>query len=239
MVIIINFCFTLQYKVLYMEQNQEPIQQLTAIRNLMERSSRFISLSGLSGVSAGVIALLGTLMAFFYLGKEEPFFNIGSYTLLPAQKINQSMWFLLIDAVVVLVLALLSGIYFTTRKARKEGQKVWDHIARRMVINLLIPLMTGGLFCIILLYHRLFLLLAPATLIFYGLALLNASKYTYHEIRVLGLIEILLGLLAGWLTGYGLLFWAMGFGVMHIFYGMMMYFRHEDVKEEECKVNSE
>jgi len=230
MVIIIVFCFTLHYKVLYMEQNQEPIQQLTEIRNLMERSSRFISLSGLSGVSAGVVALAGAFVAYFYLGQDEPYFNIGSYTLISSEKLNHSVWFMLADAGVVLLLALLSGIYFTTRKARKEGLKVWDHTARRMVINLLIPLMTGGFFCLILLYHGLFLLLVPATLIFYGLALINSSKYTYHEIRVLGLTEILLGLLAGWLTGYGLLFWAIGFGVMHIFYGMMMYFRHEALK---------
>ena len=230
MVIIIIYCFTLYYKVLYMEQNQEPNQQLSEIRNLMERSSRFISLSGLSGVSAGIVALVGALVAYVYLGQNEPYFKMGAYTLVPSAPLGHSIWFLLVDAGVVLLLALLSGIYFTSRKASKEGLKAWDHTARRMIINLLIPLMTGGLFCLILLHQRLFLLLVPATLIFYGLALLNASKYTYHEIRVLGLTEIFLGLLAGWLSGYGLLFWAIGFGVMHIFYGMMMYFRHESGK---------
>jgi hypothetical protein len=216
-----------------MEQNQEPIQQLTEIRNLMERSSRFISLSGLSGVSAGIAALAGALAAYFHLGPEESFYSISAHTLLSAKPLNDStLLFLLADAGVVLLFALLSGIYFTTRKARKEGLKVWDHAARRMIVNLLIPLITGGFFCLILLYHHLYWLLAPATLIFYGLALLNASKYTFHEIRVLGLAEIFLGLVAGWLAGYGLLLWAVGFGIMHIFYGMMMYFRHEAVKTD-------
>jgi hypothetical protein len=131
------------------------------------------------------------------------------------------------DAVIVLALALFFGIYFTTRKARKNGLKVWDHTAQRMVINLFIPLIAGGIFCLTLLYHHLIFLLAPATLIFYGLALINASKYTFNEIRVLGISEIILGLMAAFFIGYGLLFWAVGFGVLHIFYGLMMYYRYE------------
>ena len=108
--------------------------------------------------------------------------------------------------------------------------KVWDSTARRMVISLFVPLATGGIFCLILLYHHLVFLMAPSTLLFYGLALINASKYTLHEARVLGISEVILGLMAAWLVGYGLLFWAIGFGVLHIFYGLMMYFRYEAVK---------
>jgi hypothetical protein len=215
-----------------MEQNQEPIQQINEIRNLMERSSRFISLSGLSGISAGIIALIGAGVAFFYLDFDQRYFDINRYfTEMSYQKLDSSWLFITTDAIIVLALALFSGIYFTTLKARKQGLKVWDNTARRMVINLFIPLTAGGVFCLILLYHHLVFLMAPATLIFYGLALINASKYTYHEIRVLGISEIILGLMASWLVGYGLLFWAVGFGVMHIFYGMMMFFRYESVRK--------
>jgi len=215
-----------------MEQNQEPIQQINEIRNLMERSSRFISLSGLSGISAGIIALIGAGVAFFYLDFDQRYFDINRYfTEMSYQKLGSSWLFITTDAIIVLALALFSGIYFTTLKARKQGLKVWDNTARRMVINLFIPLTAGGVFCLILLYHHLVFLMAPATLIFYGLALINASKYTYHEIRVLGISEIILGLMASWLVGYGLLFWAVGFGVMHIFYGMMMFFRYESVRK--------
>ena len=211
-----------------MENNQEPIQQLKEIRNLMERSSRFISLSGLSGVSAGIIALIGAGIAFFYLDFDQRYFDINRYFAeMSYKRFSQSWLFVFLDALVVLTAALAAGIYFTTRKARRKGLKVWDAIARRMVINLMIPLAAGGIFCLILIYHRLVFLIAPATLIFYGIALLNASKYTFHEIRVLGISEILLGLMASWLVGYGLLFWAVGFGVMHIFYGLMMYYRYE------------
>ena len=214
-----------------MEHIQEPIQQLTEIRHMMERSSRFMSLSGLSGVSAGIVALLGAGSAFFYLDFDLRYFDINRYFAeMSYLKLSHSWLFITFDAFIVLILALFSGIYFTTRKAREKGLKLWDSTARKMVINLFIPLAAGGIFCLILLYHHLVFLMAPATLIFYGLALINTSKYTFIEVRVLGISEILLGLMASWLVGYGLLFWAIGFGAMHIFYGLIMYFRYESIK---------
>jgi hypothetical protein len=211
-----------------MTQKQEPIQQLTDIRNMMERSSRFISLSGLSGVTAGIIALIGAGFAFFYLDFDERYFDINQYFSEKYYlKFSNSWIFILADALLVLAFALFAGIYFTTRNARKNGLKVWDHTAQRLVINLMIPLVAGGIFCMILFYHHLVFLVAPATLIFYGLALLNASKYTYHEIRALGICELILGLIASFLVGYGLIFWAVGFGLLHIFYGLTMYYRYE------------
>jgi hypothetical protein len=219
-----------------MEIHQKPIEQLTEIRNMMERSSRFISLSGLSGVAAGIFALIGSAVAFMYLDFGKGYFSYAFS--LPGTNLaefNDYLKFIVLDALIVLVLALASAIFFTSRKARKRGLKVWDNTARRMVINLLIPLISGGIFCVILIYHNLIYLLAPSTLLFYGLALLNAGKYTFHEVRVLGISEIILGLMASWLIGYGLLFWAIGFGVMHIFYGLMMYFRYEAVKSSDEK----
>lgn len=218
---------------------REPIQQLNEIRNLMERSSRFMSLSGLSGVSAGIVALIGAGIAFFYLDFDQRYFDINRYFAeMSYLKFNRSWLVLTLDALIVLLLALFASVYFTTIKARKQRLKVWDGTARRMLTNLFIPLAAGGVFCLILLYHHLIFLVAPATLVFYGLALLNASKYTFHEVRVLGLSEIILGLMASWLVGYGLLFWAIGFGVMHILYGMMMYFRY-DVRRDERRVTSD
>jgi hypothetical protein len=211
-----------------MEINQEPIEQLTKIRDLMERSSRFISLSGLSGVAAGIIALIGSGIAFVYLDLDSRYFEINGFRSLSIGFHYSHAWvFIIFDALIVLILALLSGIYFTTRKARSRGLKVWDSTARRMVINLSIPLVAGGIFCLVLLHHHLVFLLAPVTLLFYGLALINASKYTYREIRILGLSEIILGLVASWLVGYALIFWAVGFGALHILYGTMMYYRYE------------
>jgi hypothetical protein len=221
----------LYLKVLFMEE-QEPIQQLNEIRNLMERSSRFMSLSGLSGVFAGIIALAGVGIAFWYLDFDHRYFDVNRYfSEMTYLKFSRFRLFISLDALTVLLLALFAAVYLTTRKARRLGLKVWDSTARRMLINLFIPLAAGGIFCLILIYHHLVFLVAPATLIFYGLALLHASKYTLHEVRVLGIAEIILGLLAAFQVSYGLLFWAFGFGVMHIFYGLIMYFRYEAGKK--------
>lgn len=135
--------------------------------------------------------------------------------------------FLFADAAIILILALGSAIFFTTRRAKKNGLLIWDATIKRLLINLFIPLITGGLFCLVLLFHRQIYLIAPATLVFYGLALLNASKYTLNEIKYLGISEIIIGLIACFLVGYGLIFWAFGFGFLHIVYGAIMYNKYE------------
>lgn len=196
---------------------------------MMERSSRFISLSGLSGVVAGLAALVGAAMVYVYLGISP--FDQGHLYYIKA--INAEKWgmdyltFFFLDAALVLIVALIGATYFTTRKAKRKGQKIWDKLTWRMLYNVGLPLAVGGLFCLGLIYHGLFPFVAPATLIFYGLSLFNVSKYTLDEIHYLGLCEIALGLLAFFFMGYGLEFWAIGFGVLHIIYGAVMYFRYD------------
>ncbi len=210
-----------------MSKHQEHLETLSEIRSLMERSSRFISLSGLSGVAAGVIALAGAIVAAIYL-EVNLFEEHHYYVIRQGEKWGMDYWtFFFVDAGVVLILALAAGIYFTTKKARKSGQKIWDPTARLMLINLAIPLGAGGIFCLILIHHGWFGLVAPTTLIFYGLALLNGGKYTLNDIRFLGITEIILGLIATYYLGYGLLFWAIGFGVLHIVYGIAMYMKYD------------
>ncbi len=215
-----------------MSNQNEHLKDLQEIRSIMERSSKFISLSGLAGVFAGVVALLGALAVYIY--QHEFFFsryqNHGVFLredLIAGAELNNFIFFLIADAIIVLFLALGFGVFFTTRNARKKGLPYFDTTAKRMLINLFIPLVTGGLFCIVLLYHHLIYLIAPSTLIFYGLALVNASKFTLNDIKYLGYCEIVLGLLGMMLVGYGLLFWAFGFGVLHIVYGSAMYFKYE------------
>ena len=133
---------------------------------------------------------------------------------------------LLVIAAVTIFCTFAAGIYFTTRKARKENQKLWDMQTQRLLINLAIPLVTGGILCLMLLLQGYLGFVAPFTLIFYGLALVNASKYTLTEIRSLGIAEVIVGLLASYYIGYGLIFWAIGFGVLHIIYGIIMQTRY-------------
>jgi predicted lysophospholipase L1 biosynthesis ABC-type transport system permease subunit len=211
-----------------MNKESDHLEQIQQIRALMERSSRFISLSGLSGVFAGVFALIGAVAAYFYLGNQ---INMTSYFDYPVNSSvapnKEVLSFFVIDALLVLGASLTSGLLLTWRSAKKKGQTIWDATAKRLLINLMIPLAAGGLFCLILLMHSLIGLVAPCTLIFYGLALINGSKYTLDDIRYLGICEIILGLLAAFFIGYGLLFWAIGFGVLHIVYGLLMYNKYE------------
>lgn len=202
----------------------EQLKQLSEIRTLMERSSRFISLSGLSGVAAGTVALLGAGVAYWYIYQFMPTITetASGFVL-----IENPVAFLLSLAFVVLLLAIGSGIYFTVRNSRKKNLAVWDRTTQRLIINLLIPLIAGGLFALVLISRGQFLYISGLTLLFYGLALINASNYTFSEIRYLGLLELLTGMLAVWFVGYGLLFWAIGFGVLHIVYGILMYSKYD------------
>jgi hypothetical protein len=211
-----------------MDKQNEHLETLTEIRSMMERSSRFISLSGLSGVSAGIFALIGAAVAFFHFDlsfNDEQYYK---YAYDQAGDVNTNFYlFCFTLGSSVLLCALASGIFFTVRRAKKKGQGIWDSTAKRVLLNLFIPLAAGGLFCFGLLYHGVVGLIAPATLLFYGLALLNASKYTLDDIRYLGICEIVLGLIATGFMQYGLLFWSIGFGLLHIIYGVVMYYKYE------------
>ncbi|MCI4666558.1 MAG: hypothetical protein MRZ79_00250 [Bacteroidia bacterium] len=208
-----------------MDQFKRQMEDLSEIRSMMEQTSRFISLSGLSGVSAGIVALLGAWITYIYLE------SVGVYGTMKAKRIvlvdyNQ-LWILILIAVCIFIVAGAFATFFTVRRARKLGKAIWSPISRRVAINLLLPLMGGGLFCVIVAYHGYGRLVSGATLIFYGLALLNAGKFTFREIRYLGYTLVVLGLVATWLLDYGIIMWAVGFGLFHIIYGIVMYLKYE------------
>lgn len=208
-------------------KDREQLQHLSEIRSLMDRSSRFISLSGLSGVFAGLYAITGALVAYYRFGFRS---DLGLYNpRTSAGKFGPDLFinFLLLDACLVLLFSLVTAYYFTNKRARKKGQRIFDSVGWRLTINLLTPLAFGGIFCLLLIHHKLFFLVAPCTLLFYGLALINGSKYTLDEIRYLGYCEAILGLVAVAFPGYGIVFWMIGFGFLHIFYGLLMWNKYE------------
>ncbi|WP_310394022.1 hypothetical protein [Hymenobacter sp.] len=204
----------------------DPLAQLTEIRAIMERSSRFLSLSGLSGVGAGVVALVGAAVGHFYLQSQYP---NGYLRLMQSSAVERraALPFLVLLAGGMIAAALLVAYYFTQRRTRHDGQPLWTAPARRLVAALAVPLVAGGLFCLRLYLGGDAATVVPGLLVFYGLALLNASKYTLDEIRWLGLTQIGLGLVCLLLPGWGLVFFALGFGLGHIGYGLVMYNRYE------------
>lgn len=194
------------------------IEDIKLIREMMEKSSKFISLSGISGVAAGLAAIAGAAFAYFYLLRNPAATHFTRM---------QELLILFADALIVLTIAIAAGIFFSWRKAKRQQEKLFTKVTLRTIYNLAIPLIAGGIFCLIFLFRGDVSIVISATLIFYGLALVNASKYTFQEIHSLGIVEIILGLLAALLVKNGLLLWTIGFGFCHILYGLIMYFKYD------------
>ena len=204
------------------------LNDIAEIKKMMSKSSQFISLSGFSGILAGIYCLIGAYFAYrtIYLGSS----NIGDYKYLVISEAE--VFQLLFIAISVIVISLVTGIFFSVRKANKSNESIWNVASKRLLINFLIPLATGGFFIILLIEREILSLAASLTLTFYGLGCVNASKYTHGDVRYLGLTMIALGLLSTWFVDYGLLFWALGFGVCHILYGSIMYFKYDRKNEK-------
>lgn len=198
-------------------------EDLSHIRSMMERSSRFISLSGLSGVVAGLAAMIGAAYVFFVFKREGIDYFDGDRNIFSKQLVQE----LVVIGAVILVVAIASGYILTANKSKKKGLKIWDATTKKLLFAFAIPLVTGGFFCLGLLYHHLFVLVAPATLIFYGLALVSAERYTLTDIKYLGYCQIVLGLISFLFLGWGLVAWTIGFGVLHIVYGLIMHKKYK------------
>jgi len=198
------------------------LNDIKDIRRMMDRSSQFLSLSGLSGILAGVYALIG---AYVVHGLIENHHSRYVYI--------ESLTFklILLTAAAVLIASVLTAIVLSIKKAKKNEEQIWNATSKRMAINFIIPLIAGGIFSFLLIRHGYYGLIGPVTLIFYGLACVNASKYTISDIRYLGITEIILGLVAVEFPGNSLYFWAIGFGFFHILYGAIMYFKYDRQKQ--------
>ena len=207
-----------------MENPKEQLEAIKDMRNLMERSSRFLSLSGLSGVAIGIFALVGLFALYLKLDLSPLHTGFQEKMIaLDGNDKDDIFQFILLDALAILVGSLLVGTWMSVNRSKKLNLPSWDPVARRLVINLMIPLVAGGLLCLIFIQKGELAFLAPITLLFYGLALVNASKYTVDEIRNLGIIEITLGLIAFWKIDFALLLWGIGFGILHIIYGIFIH----------------
>ncbi|WKZ69945.1 MAG: hypothetical protein QY331_01590 [Melioribacteraceae bacterium] len=202
-----------------MKENRDYIKDIAEIRSMMERSSKFLSLSGWAGIMAGLYALAGAFIAYNYFD-----FNP---TIILTDGISTGLTNVIFLGVIILSLALLTAVFFSYKNAKVKDENIGNPTSRRLMASMLVPLLTGGFLIIIFLINDLIGLILPSSLIFYGLALYNASKFTIDEIKFLGFVQIGLGLISAYFVEHSLIIWAIGFGVIHIIYGIYMYFRYE------------
>lgn len=207
-----------------MKKEKDYMQDIAEIRSMMERSSKFLSLSGWAGIMAGIYALAGAYIAytFFHFNPDQI-----QYESLATANATTELMKVIVLATFILILAVGTAIVLSSRKAQKRNEKVWNATSRRLLSSMAVPLVAGGILILILLIKAMIGLIAPLTLLFYGLALYNASKFTYAEVRSLGLIQIGLGLIGSYFVSYGLFLWAVGFGLVHIAYGIYMHISYE------------
>ena len=198
-------------------ENQPISTTLNEIRSLMERSTRFLSLSALSFVLVGIYACISAYTVYHLYGGQHsgPILQINT----PSR-----LYTTIGIALLLLTLSLATVFLLSYGKAKKESAHVHlDQTTRRLLWHFFFPLIIGGLLCLSLIYHLHYGLTSSIMLIFYGLSVVNCSKYTYSNIQYLGYAEILLGVLDSFFQGHALLFWTIGFGLFHILYGIYFY----------------
>ena len=210
-----------------MNQSDQHVEDIKVIRKIMEESSRFLSLSGLSGIIAGFIAIAGTIVAKVIIEKYSPVAEWYSTPFTTDAEGRRMLILLLADMTAVLVLALAGAVIFSSRKARLSGISAWTPVTRRMLISLIVPLVTGGLFIILTITSLPAYVMVASTLVFYGLAVISAGRFTFGEINWLGVLEITAGLLCLLLPERSMIIWAAGFGAIHIIYGLFMHLRYK------------
>jgi hypothetical protein len=216
-------------------EEKELQSELASIRSIMERSSKFISLSGLSGILAGIYALIGAGIVYYlqpWLANPE---SAASYRTSQDSQFG-SVWVrvsseliieLLLIAILVLLASITTAFLMSRRQAKRKDQPMWGSVSRSLLFHMIVPLIAGGALILIFIAHHHYGFISAICLIFYGIALVSASNFTFADVKYLGLCEILLGLIAACVPGYGLLFWAIGFGVLHIIYGARIYLKYD------------
>jgi hypothetical protein len=197
---------------------EDYLKDISEIKHLMNTSSKFISLSGLSGVLAGIYALIGAGYAYWLVNQSE-----RGYLILDGKVFR----LIIIDLVLVGVFSIGTAIFLTTKKAKKNNQKIWDSLTKRLLTSFIIPLLAGAIYIVIILNQQRYGQTGALMLLFYGLALLSTSKYTLGDIKYLGYTQVILGLLCAIFPDFGFWFWVLGFGIMHILYGAIMYYKYD------------
>ena len=213
---ILNVLFYFVSQSTFYMNKDKALESVNEIKELMEKSSKFISVSGLAAILAGIYALAGAYIA--------------TQVITPETHLIVTLEFMAIIALSVLATAAVTAGILSYCKSQKTGQSFFSRLTYRALWNFSLPMLAGGIVCISILMHEYYDILASVMLLFYGLALVNTSKFTYSSVAWLGYAFICLGAVDCFWAGYSLLFWTIGFGGFHILYGILFYLHYERKK---------
>jgi len=202
-------------------EEKEIRQTLNDIREMMSKSSRFQAVSGWSIIIVGLYAAVASAMAATVIGVGDwlPCFeNLHRYANLNTPLRSRIAALI---AIGLLMLSLLTVYVGAIIKSKRNNLRfVFDKRMMQMLLDFFIPLAAGGLLSMALVMQGHYGLTSSIMLLFYGLAQLNCSHYTYPALRLLGYAELLLGIIDCFTMSHALLFWFLGFSVMHIVFGI-------------------
>jgi hypothetical protein len=219
---------TLYFKVLFMDENLRAgsLQDVQDIKRMMQRSSRFTSLSAWSFVGAGAVALISAAIGryIFFVPYYRSYNTRGTFIASDFAELKTQLIGL---AFATLLVAGGVAALFTWFKARRQGQSLWEYSSRQAAWQFAVPMVAGAVFLLGMLQYDEWRFVAPGCLLFYGLSMVAASRFTLGAVRWLGFGMILLGLINLFYIGYGMYFWTIGFGALHIVFGLLVWLRYE------------
>lgn len=181
------------------------MDNLTFIRQTMERATAFTAVPGWGGVGMGILALVAAAVAHTRLTPAE---WLGTW---------------LATAIVALTL----GGWSMAAKARRAGTAVFSYSGRRFVLSYVPPLLVGALLTGALVRAGLFEALPGAWLLLYGTGVVTGGAFSVRVVPLMGLCFMALGVLA--LFGpaaWGNALMAAGFGGLHILFGLIIARRY-------------
>jgi hypothetical protein len=181
------------------------IENLTFIRSTMERATAFTAVPGWGGVAMGVTALIAAVVA--------------------ARQETADGW--LVVWLVEAVVAMGIESFAIARKARALGGAILARPAKRFLLSFTPPIAAGAILTLALYQAELYRALPGLWLLLYGTGVVTGGAFSVRAVPVMGLCFMVLGMAAALgPASWGDPLMALGFGVLHIGFGVFIARRH-------------
>ena len=181
------------------------MDNLSFIRSTMERATSFTAVPGWGGVAMGATALVAAAIAPLQ-GSPDGWLRV---------------W--LVEALV----AGAIGSYAMARKARRSEGAALSRPTRRFLLSYAPPILVGALLTFVLHREGLFRVLPGLWLMLYGTGVVTGGAFSVRVVPVMGLCFMAVGAVALVApASWGDPALALGFGVLHIIFGVIIARRH-------------